>query len=175
MATYTPKKTDNSAFTEGTDPVVPIGAVVDEISTGTVTEGNVGAPRMTADRKLLMRLVGATDTNRLDIDSLGRLKSGSDAVESLLALLISDGLQVKQFDGSNLRVRVEGGQGDTPIPTARQNSLVTASYDYLSLSSGTTTDTWSYRTGGASGRLVSTVVITYTDSTKATISTVART
>ena len=49
------------------------------------------------------------------------------------------------------------------------------SYDYLSLAQATTTDTWTYKTGGSGGSTVATVTITYTDSTKATIANVAKT
>lgn len=48
-------------------------------------------------------------------------------------------------------------------------------YDYVSQAQATLTDTWSFKTGGSGGTLVATVTITYTDSTKATISTVAKT
>lgn len=48
-------------------------------------------------------------------------------------------------------------------------------YDYLSLATASTTDTYTFKRGGASGVLVNTLVITYTDSTKATISTVVKT
>lgn len=43
--------TDGSAFTAGTDPVTPIGFLADETSTGSVDEGDIGAARMTLDRK----------------------------------------------------------------------------------------------------------------------------
>lgn len=46
-------------------------------------------------------------------------------------------------------------------------------YDYASLAQASTTDTWTFKLGGASGTVVGTLLITYTDSTKATISTVA--
>lgn len=48
-------------------------------------------------------------------------------------------------------------------------------FDSTSLAQATLTDTWTFYTGGLAGTLVSTVTITYTDSTKATISTVVRT
>jgi hypothetical protein len=64
---------DDSAFVVGTDSVVPMGALVDEVSPDSADEGDVGIPRMTADRKLLFRLVGATDGNRADVDASGRL------------------------------------------------------------------------------------------------------
>lgn len=43
---------DNSAFTPGSSDTTPIAALVDEVSTGSVTEGNSGALRMTATREL---------------------------------------------------------------------------------------------------------------------------
>jgi len=48
-------------------------------------------------------------------------------------------------------------------------------FDYVSLTSGGTTDTYVFKTGGSGGTTVATVTITYTDSTKATISTVVKT
>lgn len=48
-------------------------------------------------------------------------------------------------------------------------------HDHLSLTEDTLTDTWVYRSGGGSGSIVATVTITYTDSGKGTISTVAKT
>ena len=56
-----------------------------------------------------------------------------------------------------------------PVP------FVPYSYDYVALVSGTTTDTYTFYQGGSGGTLVTTVTITYSDSTKATISNIART
>ena len=53
--------------------------------------------------------------------------------------------------------------------------LVPESYDYIALTQATLTDTWTFKTGGATGTIVATVIITYTDATKATISNIART
>lgn len=62
---------DDSAFTVATDLVSPVGFLVDEVSPDSADEGDVGLPRMTADRKLLVRIVGATDGNRLQITATG--------------------------------------------------------------------------------------------------------
>lgn len=59
-----------------------------------------------------------------------------------------------------------------------QNYLVgmkIPAHDYLALTEASTTDTWVYKTGGASGTTVATIVITYTDSGKGTISNVTKT
>jgi len=47
-------------------------------------------------------------------------------------------------------------------------------HDHLALTVATTTDTWVYKTGGAAGTTVATVLITYTDSGKGTITTIAK-
>jgi len=52
------------------------------------------------------------------------------------------------------------------------NSLVNVAYDNIALTVATLTDTWVFKLVAAT---VATVTITYTDATKATISTVART
>lgn len=51
-------KVDDAAFTPATSIVVPIGALCDETAPDSVDEGDVGAPRMTANR--LLRTI---DTN----------------------------------------------------------------------------------------------------------------
>lgn len=71
---------DDSAFGIATSSVTAMGALADETGTDSVDEGDIGAPRMTLDRKLLTRVVGATDANRLDIDASGRAKVSLDAV-----------------------------------------------------------------------------------------------
>lgn len=44
---------DDTAFTPAADPVVAIGAIADETATDSVDEGDVGAVRMTLDRRLI--------------------------------------------------------------------------------------------------------------------------
>lgn len=55
------------------------------------------------------------------------------------------------------------------------NTLVPDDYNYIALAQTSTTDVWTFRKGGAGGTLVATLTIVYTDSTKATISTVTKT
>jgi len=62
------------------------------------------------------------------------------------------------------------GVHGTPTP----GSLGLPAYDYVALNAAPTVDTWTFFAGGASGTLVATVVITYTDATKATIQSVAK-
>lgn len=55
------------------------------------------------------------------------------------------------------------------------SGLIPGAWDYLTLTPASTTDTYVLKSGGSGGTTVCTITITYTDSTKATISTVART
>lgn len=66
-----PSKVDDSAFSIAVDTVSPSGFLADETAPDSVDEGDVGLARMTLDRKVLTRIVGATDANRLDIDASG--------------------------------------------------------------------------------------------------------
>jgi len=82
------EKLDDAAFTVGTDKVSPIGAMADEAAPDSVDEGDAGIVRMTLDRKLLTRVVGATDSNRLDIDASGHAQIDLAAV-SVTAVPVS--------------------------------------------------------------------------------------
>lgn len=56
------------------------------------------------------------------------------------------------------------------------NGLVNGNYDYISYTNtSSTVDTYVYKTGGSSGSTIATVTITYTDTTKNQVSTVAKT
>ena len=50
-----------------------------------------------------------------------------------------------------------------------------ATFDAQVLTSGATTDSWAYKTGGAGGTTVGTILITYSDNTKALISNITYT
>lgn len=56
------------------------------------------------------------------------------------------------------------------------SGLTPSTYDYVEYTNTSdTVDTYVYKVGGSSGTTVATVTIVYTDSTKATISSVTRT
>jgi hypothetical protein len=48
-------------------------------------------------------------------------------------------------------------------------------FDYVTLTQATLIDTWVFKSGGVGGTTTATITITYTDATKVTISTVAKT
>ena len=62
---------DDAAFTPSTTKVMMAGFTLDDSSTDTVNEGDAGAARIDASRRQLMRIVGATDANRMDVDASG--------------------------------------------------------------------------------------------------------
>lgn len=67
--------TDDAAFSIGSaSSITPMGALADDTATDTVDEGDAGVVRMDLSRRLLTRIVGATDANRADVDASGRLK-----------------------------------------------------------------------------------------------------
>jgi len=83
---------DDSAFTVAVDSVNVVGYLADETATDSVDEGDVGAARMTLDRKQLFVLVDATtDANRLAIDGSGlaQVDVAAHALTSANALPIS--------------------------------------------------------------------------------------
>lgn len=65
---------DDAAFTPGTSEVLPVGFTADESSTDSVNEGDIGAARMTLDRKVIITNYahaaagGATPYQNLDCD-----------------------------------------------------------------------------------------------------------
>jgi hypothetical protein len=63
----------------------------------------------------------------------------------------------------------------TEATLAKIPGLAIPIFDYCALAQNATQDIWTFKTGGAGGTLVATVTITYTDATKVTISTVAKT
>lgn len=68
-----PSETDDAAFTIGSDAVSPVGFLADEAATDAVDEGDVGIARMDVNRRQLVRVVGSTDANRLQIDANGAI------------------------------------------------------------------------------------------------------
>jgi hypothetical protein len=60
--------TDDAAFTAGTSKVTAVGMVADEATTDSVDEGDIGAPRMTLDRKQINSSEFKEDTAPADGD-----------------------------------------------------------------------------------------------------------
>lgn len=69
-----------------------------------------------------------------------------------------------------------GSNNDMVLQTTAYNMLVSEKYDYVAISYPTsTTESYVFKTGGSGGTTVATVTLTYTDSTKANLSSVEKT
>ena len=84
-------------------------------------------------------------------------------------------------DAANELIRkaseIVGGDKDATIHIATRPivGVVDFKWDYAALVEDTTTDTWTFKTGGVGGTTAGVLVITYTDSGKGTIDNVTRT
>jgi len=66
--------------------------------------------------------------------------------------------------------------GKTALRVSNFNSLIIGSYDYIAVTyPDTSTEVYTYKTGGVSGTSVAIITVVYTDSTKEVITSVART
>ena len=90
---------DDSAFNVGSDRIAAIGNIYDDITTDSVDEGDIGLPRMTADRISLSilddgtdRLALLKDADTYDSDTAGVLVLGQNGTANYQALKVdSDG------------------------------------------------------------------------------------
>lgn len=63
---------DDAAFTVGSTSVTPLGAMLDDVASDSVDEGDVGVPRMTANRIFLVAIADpTTPTQRGAVSTLG--------------------------------------------------------------------------------------------------------
>lgn len=70
--------TDDAAFTPGTTPITPSGALFDDATPDSVDEGDAGVLRMSGNRALYVQLRDAEGNERgLNIDSSGALAVGT--------------------------------------------------------------------------------------------------
>lgn len=67
-------KVDDDAFTPATDKVLPIGAMFDDSAPDSVNEGDVGIPRMSANRNIYLQIRDAAGNERgANVDKSGNL------------------------------------------------------------------------------------------------------
>lgn len=86
---------------------------------------------------------------------------------------LKSGIRDREYDKF-----AESSEGDTVVRVLSKddgNILTGVVWDYTALTQDTTTDTWTFKSGGSGGTTTAVILITYTDSTKETISTVERT
>ena len=83
-------------------------------------------------------------------------------------------IQGKQIDGSYAPVAI-GNDGSLLLGSQGTASIYSVPYDYVGATYPTaTTEVYTTKLGGASGSIQEVVTVTYTDSTKTAITSVAR-
>lgn len=66
--------------------------------------------------------------------------------------------------------------GNTAVRISDAGSLVKEAHDYIGVTyPNSTTETYTFKSGGSGGTTVATVTVVYTDSTKASLSSVTKT
>jgi hypothetical protein len=73
---------DDAAFTVGTSSVNVVGFLADQASTDSVNEGDVGAARMTLDRKIVTTIAPSADTEGWDVANNIDVDETEDAVKA---------------------------------------------------------------------------------------------
>jgi len=85
---------------------------------------------------------------------------------------MSQGTTIKGKTANDQSVAVRVNDDGTILSGGK---LVTVPFDYVGVAyPNSTTETYTYKTGGSGGTTVATVTVVYTDATKANISTVTR-
>lgn len=131
-------------------------------TTGLATEATL----LTIDGHVdgLETLVTATNTKLQDIITINGVIDGHvDGLETLVTATNAklDTLNAKDFA--------------TETTLAKTRKWPYTNFDAQVLTQGALTDTWQYKTGGSSGTVVGTILITYTDTTKGTIASIGYT
>jgi len=84
---------DKATFTFGTTPVVPMGAVLDDVSTNTMTENTAGVPRMSVNRVLYSNLRNDAGTLTADVNDTAS-GWGSSATSLMVGGYHNSGIQL---------------------------------------------------------------------------------
>jgi hypothetical protein len=118
---------DDAAFTAGTTELVPMGMVADESSTDSVDEGDIGAPRITLDRKQIVTPYahaaagGATPYYNLDVDeSEDEVKATAGKLFALHVINLANAkryLKIYNATAANVTVGTTTPVLSFPIPT----------------------------------------------------------
>ncbi len=73
------------------------------------------------------------------------------------------------------KVSLFGADGTGSLVRMGIDGFNLGAYDYVSLAQAATTDTYTFKSGGASGTTIATITVAFTDSTKLTLSSVTKT
>jgi hypothetical protein len=142
---------DDSAFAVGTDSVSASGFLADETTPDSVDEGDIGAARMTLDRKQLFVLVDATtDSQRLAINASGEAQVDVAAH----ALTNANAVPISADNAANSETN--------PIYVKTTNTVISGSevhdYDTAAAVASDATDNHDYTVAGTTFLLKSVIV-----------------
>jgi hypothetical protein len=128
---------DDSAFTVGTSFVGVNGYLADETAPDSVDEGDIGAARMTLDRKQLMVIVDpTTDANRLAIDASGYATANINGTVTVTATALdirtitkaTDSIQISKdtsanATGNGIFVEIDAIKSGLYLPISKNSSI----------------------------------------------------
>jgi hypothetical protein len=116
-------------------------------------------------------------TEQLGYDSgsnvLRRIRVNSDG--ELITNLETGDIEIGAVEIKNATDDTRATVGANGLYVDPRTGFTLPPYDYCSQVQASTTDTWTFKTGGAGGTTVATITITYTGTDKLTISNVAKT
>lgn len=113
-----------------------------------------------------------SSNHALDVNVVGSSGTGDVNLTEIDGNPVS--VNTGNSDSGTQRVVIASDQ--PPIKTLEQTGLVPLEYDYIAVDyPNSTTEIYSYYTGGSGGTLVATITVVYTDATKNAVSSVART
>lgn len=130
--------TDDSAFSVGVDKVQVGGFLADETTPDSIDEGDVGAARITLDRKQLMVIADpTTDANRLAIDASGFATINVNGIVPVSATdldirdltSLTDSVEVLQSTHDNLNANANLQINDVdvspanPVPISKDQNI----------------------------------------------------
>lgn len=112
---------DDAAFTPGTDYVVMAGAEYDDTTPDSVTEGDAGALRMSANRNLYVQIRDAAGNERgLNIDASGQLGVSGTDLSTIAGAVSGNEMQVDIVSGNVTNAGTFAVQVDGDALTALQ-------------------------------------------------------
>ena len=134
--------------------------------TGVATEATLLTIK--SDTGTIVTSTGAIALSAANLDVLLSTRAADATVQATNTKL--DTLVAKDFSTETTLAALK-----TSVEARASGSLVPAAFDYIGYTSGATTDTYVYKTGGAGGTTVKTITVSFTDATKAVLSSVAAT
>lgn len=145
--------TDDAAFTAGTSKVTAVGMVADEATTDSVDEGDIGAPRMTLNRRQIMAGQVLDDAafgvGTEYVQSVGMLadEAASDSVDEGDVGAPRMTLDRKQINSSEFKEDTAPADGDygTHVLSVRKDTAASTAGtdgDYASLTTDATGKLW---------------------------------